>query len=256
MSDVNVYNIMYISSTEEVTLPMNLLSAWRVVHDWVADFCLFCVADLLMKILVPLENVFEIFCSKLITYLSKSTCQPPAVIKEVNIQLSSLLDLIEALVALRIHLTLSVSLCRHVLTGILPQALTIVSSPVPYYVKKQLMLVLKRCLLYKAAENFLPSGHAFKPQQDDLVDKDMVLLAGMVLGAVQQGWLLQVPVSDRVNSFGGVNAGSECGRDLVILGAACLSVLKALEIQSHHGTFSGGETGNAKFTNLAVQFLL
>ncbi|XP_072255226.1 protein Lines homolog 1 [Pyxicephalus adspersus] len=195
---------------------------------------LLCFPDLLLRILVPLEHVFERLCSTFITYLSSTPYQPLALVGEPSSQLSCLLDFIETLLALRIQLGLNVSLCRQVLTTILPQALNIISSPVPYFVKKQVILVLKRCLLCKAGEDFLPSPRTLSHQQDAMLDKDMATLAGTLLDAVQQGWLLQVPVSDRSNSFGGVNDESELGPDLVILGATCLCVLKALEIQIHN----------------------
>lgn len=201
---------------------------------------LLCFTELLLRILVPLENVFERHWSTFITYLSNTSYQLLALDAEPSSQLSCLLDFIETLVALRIHLRLNVSLCKQVLSAILPQALHIISSPVPYFVKKQVILVLKRCLLCKTGEDFLPSPHTVSLQQDAVLDKDMAAVAGTLLGAVQQGWLLQVPVSDRLSNFGGVNDGSEHGPDLVILGATCLSVLKALEIQVHNG-----ESGNA-----------
>ncbi|XP_077324104.1 protein Lines homolog 1-like isoform X2 [Lithobates pipiens] len=192
-------------------------------------------ADRLLMILVPLENVFERHFSTVITFLSNPPCQPLALVGEPSGHLSCLLDFIETLVALRTQLKLNVSLCKQVVSAILPQTLNIISSPVPYFVKKQVILVLKRCLLCKAGEDFLPSTRILSHQQDAMLDKDMAALAGTLLGAVQEGWLLQVPVSDRSSSFGGVNEGSAHGPDLVILGATCLSVLKALEIQVHNG---------------------
>lgn len=210
---------------------------------------LLCFPDLLLRILVPLENTFERHCTTFITYLVQTPCQPLALVGEPSGQLSCLLDFIETLVALRIQLKLDVSLCKQVLCAILPQALNIISSPIPYFVKKQVILVLKRCLLYKAGEDFLPCPRTISHQQDAVFDKDMAALAGALLSAVEQGWLLQVPVSDRSSSFGGVNDGSEHGPDLVILGATCLSVLKALEIQVH-----SGESGNASNHKLLMHF--
>ncbi|KAM9311930.1 protein Lines homolog 1 [Gastrophryne carolinensis] len=210
-------------------------------------------AELLKKVLVPLENVFEVFCSTFFTYLSKSSCQQTAPIREANIQLTCLLDVIEALVALRIQLKCNATLCKQVFSAILPQALNIISSAAPYFVKKQFLLVLKRCLLHKALEDFLPSARVVSHQQDEALDKDMDFLAKMLLVAVQQGWLLQVPVSDRVHSFGGVNEGSEPGKDLVTLGAVCLSVVKALEIQLNHGAF--GPAHNLDLETLMAHLL-
>ncbi|XP_075063771.1 protein Lines homolog 1 [Mixophyes fleayi] len=202
-------------------------------------------ADFLLGILVPLESVLQRFCSTYITCLSTTPCQPLALGAECSSQLSCLLDLFEILVALRIELKLNVSLCKHVLSVILPQALNLISSPVLYYVKKQVILVLKRCLLYKAGEDFLPPSNAVSHQQDAMLEQDMALLAGTLLGAVQQGWLLQVPVSDKLSSFGGVSEVTDSGPDLGILGAVSLSVVKALEIWFRDEALSSRVTGHA-----------
>ncbi|KAM4035848.1 protein Lines homolog 1 [Anomaloglossus baeobatrachus] len=195
-------------------------------------------ADHLLQIMVALEDVFVGFCSTSITRLSVMECQPPPLKAESSSQLSCLLDLLEVLVALKIELKLNVSLCRHVLSVILPQALDLMSVPVPYFVKKQVILVLKRCLLYKAGEDLLPSPYNICNQQGAASDEELAILATTLLNAVHHGWLLQVPSSDRSSSFGGANEGSERGPDLVFLGAASLSVLKALEIQFHNKSYS------------------
>ncbi|XP_066448962.1 protein Lines homolog 1 [Eleutherodactylus coqui] len=202
--------------------------------------------DHLLQIMVALEDVFEGFCSTCMT-----ECQPPLG-AESSSRLSCLLDLLEVLVALRIELKLNVSLCKRVLSVILPQALNLMSVPVPYFVKKQVILVLKRCLLYKAGEDFLPSPHNLFNQQDAALDEELAVLATTLLNAVQQGWLLQVPSCGRSSSFGGANEGSEPGPDLVILGAASLSVLKALEIQFRNKACGGIGQGDAEFSEMPV----
>ncbi|XP_063781740.1 protein Lines homolog 1 [Pseudophryne corroboree] len=202
-------------------------------------------ADYLLGILVPIENVIERFCSTYITYLSTAQYQPLALGAESSSQISCLLDFLEVLVALRIELKLNVFLCRRVVSVILPQALNLISSPVLYFVKKQVILVLKRCLLYKAGEDFLPSSHLISHQQDATLVQDMAVLAGSLLKAVQKGWLLQIPVSDRLSSFGGVSEGSAFGPDLGMLGAVSLSVVKALEIWFYDETFNDRVTGHA-----------
>ncbi|XP_075711399.1 protein Lines homolog 1 [Rhinoderma darwinii] len=207
-------------------------------------------ADYLLRIIVALENVFEEFCSALITRLTLAQCQPALLDAESSSALSCLLDLLEVLVALRIELKLNVSLCKHVLSVILPQALNLMSTPVPYFVKKQVILVLKRCLLYKSGEDFLPSPHHIFNQEDAVLDEELAILATTLLTAVQQGWLLQVPSSDRSSSFGGATEGLERGPDLVILGAASLSVLKALEIQFHHKAYSSMAPGHTEASDM------
>lgn len=209
-------------------------------------------ADYLLQIMVVLENVFEEFCSTCITRLSVTECQPPPLDAESSSQLTCLLDLLEVLVALRIELKLNVSLCKHVLSVILPQVLNLMSTSVPYFVKKQVILVLKRCLLYKAGEDFLPSPHNLCNQQDAALDGELAVLATTLLNAVHQGWLLQVPSSDSSSSFGSANEGTEHGPDLVFLGAACLSVLKALEIKFHSKVYSSIGQGYTEFSEMPM----
>ncbi|XP_056427771.1 protein Lines homolog 1 isoform X2 [Hyla sarda] len=208
-------------------------------------------ADYLLQILVALEDVFKGFCSSSISRLSVTECQAPLPDAASSSHLSCLLDLLEVLVALRIELKLNVSLCKHVLSGILPQVLNLMSSSVPYFVKKQVILVLKRCLLYKAGEDFLPSPPSSYNQQGPALDEELAVLATTLLNAVHHGWLSQVPSSDRSSSFGGANEGSERGPDLVILGAASLSVLKALEIQFHKKIHSSIGQGYTEFSEMS-----
>ncbi|XP_069841387.1 protein Lines homolog 1 isoform X2 [Dendropsophus ebraccatus] len=209
-------------------------------------------AEYLLKIMVALENVFEGFCSRCISRLLVPEDQSPVLDAESSSRLSCLLDLLEVLVALRIELNLNVSLCKHVLSVILPQVLNLMSSPVPYFVKKQVILVLKRCLLYKAGEDFLPSPPSLCHQQDAALDEELAVLATTLLNAVHQGWLAQVPSTNRSSSFGGGSEGSEHGPDLVILGAASLALLKALEIQSHNKTYSSTEQGFPDFSEISL----
>ncbi|KAM8972316.1 protein Lines homolog 1 [Pelodytes ibericus] len=192
-------------------------------------------ADILLKLLGPLHPVFKTFSSSI---LSTQGQQSPSQEPEFASNLSSLLDLFEILVALRLELKVSVSLCQHIITIYLPQALALVSSSLPYFVKKQVILVLKKCLLHKAGEDFLPSAHCVSQKPDPLFEQDMTTLAEALMSTVNQCWLLQVPVHDQPSSFGGADEASESSPDLVILGAVSLSVLKALEVQLHTTTIS------------------
>ncbi|KAM4678279.1 protein Lines homolog 1 isoform 1-T2 [Discoglossus pictus] len=209
-------------------------------------------ADALLQLLGPLHTVFTEFCSAILSQHSATHCQHP----EPSIHLSCLLDLLEVLVALSTKLKLGLPFGQQVLTITLPQALSLISSPVSYFVKKQLILVLKRCLLYKTGEDLLCSVPSVSPLPDPLLDRDVATLAGALLSAVHQGWLLQVPVSDRSSSFGGATETSEPGPDLVILGAVSLSVLKALETQVLVAPISSDVTGKLQtFMNLLLVFL-
>ncbi|XP_053573576.1 protein Lines homolog 1 [Bombina bombina] len=183
-------------------------------------------AATLLHLLKPLDKVFGEFCSSIIYQHCSTPCQQ----LDSDIHLSCFLDLLEVLVALKTKLKLNLPLCEQVLLITLPQTLSLISSSFSYFVKKQIILVLKRCLLNKAGEHFLPSLLPVPQISNPQVDY-VSALGEVLLSAVRQGWLLQVPVSERCSSFGGANETSECGPDLVTLGAVCLSVLKALEAQ-------------------------
>ncbi|XP_075431397.1 protein Lines homolog 1 isoform X2 [Ascaphus truei] len=175
-------------------------------------------ADTLLKLLGPLDPVFEGLCGSV--HLSATPSPDP----ESSSHVSCLLDLWEVLAALRMKLRG----CQRGVSLTLPLAL--VSSHVHYFVKKQFIQLLKKCLLRKCGEDFLRSPPAPRsPLWDPLLEQDMAALAGSLLSAVDQGWLLQVPVSDKICGFGGANDTSESGADQVILGAASLSLLRALE---------------------------
>ncbi|XP_063304897.1 protein Lines homolog 1 [Pelobates fuscus] len=193
-------------------------------------------ADNLMKRLGPFHPLFETFCTSV---LSVRQCQP--LILESPSIYSCLLDLLEILTAVRIVFKLPSPLCQQVFSLSLPQALSVVSSSLPYFVKKQVILVLKKCLLHKAGEDFLLSTHLSSPMSDPLSEQDMTILAEALLSAVSEGWLLQVPVTDKPSSFGGAIEATKPSPDLVILGAVSLSVLKSLEVKVHT-TFSSTDT--------------
>ncbi|XP_018108758.1 protein Lines homolog 1 isoform X2 [Xenopus laevis] len=188
--------------------------------------------DILQALLQPLDPAFEGLCSSLLSDVRAKHCQTPALDPELSCCISCLLDLIELLVALRIKCQRSLPLCHKVLSVTIPQAFTLVSSsPVAYYVKRQFILVLKKSLLKKAGEDFYPVLYSLSQPGDPVLEQEIMILVLELLNSIHQGWLLQVPVSDRISCFGGSNKASESSPDLVVLAAVCLSVLKALEIQ-------------------------
>eukprot|EP00079_Xenopus_tropicalis_P012397 XP_002939313.2 PREDICTED: protein Lines homolog 1 isoform X1 [Xenopus tropicalis] len=194
--------------------------------------------DILSVLLQPLDPTFERFCSSLLSDVGTTHCQTSALDPESSCCLSCLLDLMELLIALRIKYKRSLPLCHTVLSVTIPQAFTLVSSPVAYYVKRQFILVLKRSLLKKAGEDFYPVLHSMSQPGDPVLEQEITMLVLALLNSVDQGWLLQVPIRDRISSFGGSYMASESSPDLVVLGAVCLSVLKALEIQLLEVTLS------------------
>uniref|UniRef100_A0A8C5M7Y4 Lines homolog 1 n=1 Tax=Leptobrachium leishanense TaxID=445787 RepID=A0A8C5M7Y4_9ANUR len=188
----------------------------------------FLQAGNLSKLLEPLHPLLITFCTSVFSAAENQPVSP----EFVSI-VSCLLDLLEHLAALRILFKLPFPLCQQVLSVSLPRALAMLSSSLPYCVKKQVILVLKKCLLRKPGDDFLLSAHISSGMPEPSSEEDMATLAEALLNAVSEGWLFQVPVSEKPSNFGGANDALESNPDLVILGAVSLSVLKALEVKLH-----------------------
>lgn len=193
----------------------------------------------LLKLLDPLHPLFKTFCASVFSAAESQPVSP----EFVSI-VSCLVDLLEHLAALRILFKLPYPLCQQVLSVSLPRALAVLSSSLPYFVKKQVILVLKKCLLHKAGDDFLLSAHISSPMPDLSSKEDMATLAEALLNAVGEGWLFQVPVNETPSNFGGSSDALESSPDLVNLGAVSLSVIKALEIRLHTTTINRALTAN------------
>lgn len=166
--------------------------------------------------------------------------------------LTNLLDLLEVLTAARFKLS-STSVCFTSSRLSLVQAsalLRIVDSHVHYFVKKQVLLLLKKILLQKAGEDMGFGEASSLTHGDDHMTSDILTLADDVLQAVHTDWLQCVPVESAAIFFGGT--GQSCGGssdafDHVMLRAVSLVVLKSLEykIQS-----AGGKGNIGLFVNV------
>uniref|UniRef100_A0A8C8F351 Lines homolog 1 n=1 Tax=Oncorhynchus tshawytscha TaxID=74940 RepID=A0A8C8F351_ONCTS len=148
--------------------------------------------------------------------------------------LTNLLDLLEVLTAARFKLsTTSVCFTSSRLSLVQASALLrIVDSHVHYFVKKQVLLLLKRILLQKAGEDMGFGEASSLTHGDDHMTSDILTLADDVLQAVHTDWLQCVPVESAAIFFGGT--GQSCGGssdafDHVMLRAVSLVVLKSLE---------------------------
>ncbi|XP_055769599.1 protein Lines homolog 1 isoform X2 [Salvelinus fontinalis] len=148
--------------------------------------------------------------------------------------LTNLLALLEVLTAARFKLSTS-SVCFTSSRLSLVQAsalLRIVHSHVHYFVKKQVLLLLKRILLQKAGEDMGFGEGSSLMHGDDHMTSDILTLADDVLQAVHTDWLQCVPVESVAFFFGGTGqlcGGSSDAFDHVMLRAVSLVVLKSLE---------------------------
>uniref|UniRef100_A0A8C3I536 Lines homolog 1 n=1 Tax=Chrysemys picta bellii TaxID=8478 RepID=A0A8C3I536_CHRPI len=195
-------------------------------------------ADLLKKVFTPLDTVLEGFYNSILSHRFNSFQDTSLYSKAAN-NLIGFIDFLEVLVASRIQIE-SHFKCQRILFLNTSCILDLTYSSVHYLIKKKSIMLLKKCILYKAGEDFISGSLPPLSLQDPYLDKDMLALANVVLQAVNLGWLNQIPVSEKASYFGGSEAqpedGSRSGPDQVILRALSLVLLKALEIKVQNST--------------------
>ncbi|XP_065268353.1 protein Lines homolog 1 [Emys orbicularis] len=195
-------------------------------------------ADILKKVFTPLDTVLEGFYNSILSHRFNSFQDTSLCSKAAN-NLIGFIDFLEVLVASRIQ-TESHFKCQRILFLNTSCILDLTYSSVHYLIKKKSIMLLKKCILYKASEDFISGSLPTLSLQDPYLDKDMLALANVVLQAVNLGWLNQIPVSEKASYFGGSEAqpedGIRSGPDQVILRALSLVLLKALEIKVQNST--------------------
>ncbi|XP_029806764.1 protein Lines homolog 1 isoform X2 [Suricata suricatta] len=187
-------------------------------------------AEILKQFLTPFDTVLEVFYNSLFSQHFES-CQDTS--KIIN-SLIGFLELLEFLTASRIHLKLHFT-CQRIFFLKPSCVLGVVTWPVQAFVKRQFIIFIKKCLLWKVGEDLRGgSGPALMPP-DQHLDADMLALAEAVLHAVDVGLLRTLSVHGKPPCFGGeeVHPARERvpGADHVILRAASLLIIKSLEIK-------------------------
>ncbi|XP_075947032.1 protein Lines homolog 1 isoform X3 [Anarhichas minor] len=142
-----------------------------------------------------------------------------------------LLDLLEVLTASSLTCGAGVCLKSQRMTHTHSSALlTTVSCSSQYFVKKRVLLLLKRALLQKAGEDWALGGSTGLRYKH--FHSDMNMLAQSVLTAVTTDWLQSVQV-ESASFFGGTrHVGGEEGQkpDCVMLRSVSLLLLKSMEL--------------------------
>ncbi|XP_008847754.1 protein Lines homolog 1 isoform X1 [Nannospalax galili] len=184
--------------------------------------------EVLQQLLTPFDAAFEVFHAALFSQHFEN-CRDPA--KKINC-LMCFLELLELLTASRIHLKLH---CRSQrMLFLKPCVLEVLTWPIQAFVKRKLIILIKRCLLYKVGEDLCRGSVPALISADHLLEADMLALADAVLHAVQLGLLKALSVHGRPSGFGGeIQARCEhsSGADHVMLRAASLITMKSLEIK-------------------------
>ncbi|XP_036133849.1 protein Lines homolog 1 [Molossus molossus] len=185
--------------------------------------------EILKQFLTLFDTIFEVFYNSL---FSQHFENPQETYKIVN-SLICFLELLELLIASRIHLDLHFT-CQRILFLKPACVLDVVTWPVEAFVKRRVIVFLKKCLLWTAGEDlFRGAAPAVAPPSRHL-DVDTLALADAVLQAVDLGLLRTLSVHRKPACFGGeVQPGREQGPgpDHVTLRAASLLIIKSLEIK-------------------------
>ncbi|XP_030045602.1 protein Lines homolog 1 [Microcaecilia unicolor] len=201
------------------------------------------MAESLPKLLDPLDATLESLYDFLLSPSSSHSCQSGSWDSAVVNNLSAFVDLLEVLVALRGSLQPCYRCQRSVFLKT-SHVLQSVSTSVPYFIKKKLVLLLKKCLLSKTGEDLLPAPLPLQALRDLYSEGDMLALAQAVLQAVNSSWLQQICVERQNSYFGGTTTilemDARASPDIGILRALSLALLKALEIQLQRSALEAG----------------
>ncbi|XP_056135378.1 protein Lines homolog 1 [Lampris incognitus] len=209
--------------------------------------------EILEKLLADFYPCLSSLCSKLLP-VEGGHCWESAVCfitpGHRGATLSTFLDLLEVLTATRLLCGTTVCLQSQRLAYIhTPALLRIVHSDCDYFVKKRVLLLLKRTLLQKAGEDMALGEVSAAAPKDENFATDMTTLAESVLQAVHAGWLQYVPVENAASFFG--HASQVCvdggqKSDYGMLRAVSLVVLKSLEFKIQCAGETAGVDGAVK----------
>ncbi|NXK96548.1 LINES protein, partial [Formicarius rufipectus] len=190
-------------------------------------------AGVLKKLLAPLDAVLEGFYNAILFHHFDSHHYASPYSEATN-NLISFVDLLEALLASRTELEIPLR-CHRMLFLKVSYVLNLISSSVPYVIKKKLILLLKKCVLHKSREDARSGSVSLQTLP---LSEDMLALSNAVLQVVNLPWLNQIPLDDKSSHFGSSEPvpGDDTlgGSDQTVLRALSLVLLKALECKIHH----------------------
>uniref|UniRef100_A0A2K6GEG9 Lines homolog 1 n=1 Tax=Propithecus coquereli TaxID=379532 RepID=A0A2K6GEG9_PROCO len=201
-------------------------------------------AEILKQFLTPFETIFEVFYNSLFSQHFEN-CQDTS--KIINC-LMCFLELLELLVASRIYLKLHFT-CQRILFLKPSCVLEVITWPVQTFVKRKVIIFIKKCLLHKVGEDLFCGPVPASMPSDCHLEMDMLALANAVLQAVNLGLLKTLSVHGKPSFFGGDEIQPGCEHisdpDHVILRAVSLVIMKALEIKFQNCISANEMKGNS-----------
>lgn len=209
-------------------------------------------SEILGKLLAAFDSSLSALCSKFLPVERKEMTQ-------CSVDLTSsahqgtfclLLDLLEVLTASSLISGAGVCVKSQRLTHIHSSALlTAVSNSSEHFVKKRVLLLLKRAVLQKAGEDWALGEVLSAELKHEYFSSDMSLLAQSVLQAVAADWLQSVQ-AESASFFGGssqVQRGEGQKPDCVMLRAISLLLLKSLELHIQTAAGTGENPGQSHY---------
>ncbi|TKS70405.1 Protein Lines -like protein 1 [Collichthys lucidus] len=187
--------------------------------------------EILWKLVSAFDSSLSALCSRFLPGEKTEDCTSR---RHWGTTVCLLLDLLEVLTASSLICGAGVCLKSQRLTHIHSSALlNTISCSSEYYVKKRVLLLLKRAVLLKAGEDWALGEPLFTGLKHEHFNSDMSMLAQSVLTAVAADWLESVQV-DSSSFFGGSRRTRGDGgqkADCVMLRGVSLLLLKSVE---HH----------------------
>ncbi|TMS13461.1 Protein Lines-like protein 1 [Larimichthys crocea] len=203
--------------------------------------------EILWKLVSAFDSSLSALCSRFLPGEKTEDCTSG---RHWGTTVCLLLDLLEVLTASSLICGAGVCLKSQRLTYIHSSALlSTISCSSEYYVKKRVLLLLKRAVLVKAGEDWALGEPLSTGLKHEHFNSDMSMLAQSVLTAVAADWLESVQI-DSSSFFGGSRRtrGDEGQKaDCVMLRGVSLLLLKSVE---HHIQTAGGTAGVVSATEV------
>lgn len=212
-----------------------MLTGWRLILSTLTFWMPFFFLPLeLMTLLVGFDLTLSVLCSKLLPEEKKHMSQHSVDFTRSShwgTSLCLLLDLLEVLTSSSLVCGAGVRLKSQRVTHLHSLALLNICCSSEYYVKKRVLLLLKRAVLQKAGEDWI-SGDVASGRTCGNWSSDMSILARTVLKAASDNWLLSIQMQSGA-FFGGTRhiLGDQIQNwDCMMLRAVSLIILKSIEL--------------------------